>query len=162
MNIDFTTYLYNFNSNIFGMFKDRFMIKGIPIIILSILLTIGCKNSKDKPGTGPLSKIEFKETRYDFGTIPYESDGTCKFEFINISEVPLVINMVKASCGCTSPEWTKDPFEPGKGGVIKITYNTKIKGIFRKSITVYSNAKNSPVVLFIKGEVTPEKSTLKK
>ena len=138
------------------------MIKFIPITILVISLTAACKNSTVQNGSESPAQIEFKETIYDFGTIPYGSDGTCKFEFINSSEVPLVINMVKTSCGCTSPKWPKDPCESGKGGIIKITYNTSIKGTFRKSITVYSNAKNSPLYLIIKGEVLAEKTNEKK
>ena len=134
------------------------MIKFIPIAILLILLTVTCKNSTNKTVTEPQSQIEFKETTYNYGSIPYLSDGTCKFEFINTSDVPLVINNVKTSCGCTSPEWPTDPSESGKVGIIKIKYDTRIKGRFRKSITIYSNAKNSPVSLLIKGEVLAEKS----
>lgn len=131
--------------------------KIIPIAILLILLTVSCKNSTNKTVREPQSQIEFKETTYNYGTIPYLGDGTCKFEFINSSDVPLVINNVKTSCGCTSPEWPTDPCEPGTGGIIKIKYDTRIKGRFRKSITIYSNAMNSPVNLFISGEVSAEK-----
>jgi len=62
---------------------------------------------------------------------------------------------VGASCGCTVPDWPKDPILPGKTGVIKVTYNTAIIGVFNKSITVYSNAANNPVGLIIKGNVNP-------
>jgi hypothetical protein len=76
---------------------------------------------------------------------------------MNHSKVPLVINTVKTSCGCTDPEWPKEPVWPGEKGIIRVTYNTSIKGAFRKSITVYSNARNSPSKLFITGEVTFDK-----
>lgn len=133
------------------------MIKFNPIAILLILLTVSCKNPTNKTVTEPQSQIEFKQMTYDYGTIPYLGDGTCKFEFINTSDVPLVINNVKTSCGCTSPEWPTDPCEPGSGGTIKIKYDTRIKGRFKKSITIYSNAKNSPVNLIISGEVSSDK-----
>ena len=65
----------------------------------------------------------------------------------------MILSNVKSSCGCTIPEWTKEPIMPKASGVIKVKYNTTRVGTFQKSITVYSNAKNSPVVLTIKGEV---------
>ena len=61
---------------------------------------------------------------------------------------------MKASCGCTIPEWEKSPILPGKTGKIKVGYNTNIKGNFRKSIEVYSNdPKKGRTILFIQGNV---------
>ena len=65
-----------------------------------------------------------------------------------------MLNDVKASCGCTVPDWTRTPVAPKEKGTIKVTYNTNNVGAFTKSITVNSNAINSPVVLTIKGIVT--------
>ncbi|MDP5140292.1 MAG: DUF1573 domain-containing protein [Spirosomaceae bacterium] len=62
-----------------------------------------------------------------------------------------------ASCGCTTPEWKKDPIMPGATAVIKVGYNTSGRpGNFTKTITVTSNAENATVVLTIKGGVTPK------
>ena len=99
--------------------------------------------------------IEFAEKTWDFGTIK-EEDGsvTHTFEFTNIGESTLILNNVKASCGCTTPKWTKEPVAPGAKGVVNVTYNTKGRpGNFTKTITVTSNAGKS--VLTIKGEVIP-------
>ena len=66
----------------------------------------------------------------------------------------IVLTRVIASCGCTTPEWTKEPIAPGKTGDIKITYNPKDRpGPFVKTISVYSNGKTGSFILTIRGEV---------
>jgi len=99
--------------------------------------------------------IEFKETVYDFGTFS-ESEGFVShtFTFTNKGNAPLVVNDVKPSCGCTSPEWTMNPVAPGKSGTIKVTYNASGRPYqFEKTITVKSNSKDGNVILTIKGIV---------
>ncbi len=112
-------------------------------------------------GKEQLSSIEFEEKSHDYGNIEYESDGTCSFSFTNTSRVPLVINRVITSCGCTSPQWPREPIKKGNKGEIGVTYNTRITGNFRKVITVYSNAENSPHKLIIEGNVEKDKETAK-
>jgi hypothetical protein len=80
-------------------------------------------------------------------------DGTCEFIFKNTGKDPLVLKNVRSSCGCTIPQWPKEPIKKGEQGKIKVRYNTRITGTFSKSISVYSNAGNMPVVLVIKGKV---------
>ena len=109
--------------------------------------------AQDKPAT-PQDSIVFASTTHDYGTIVQASDGSCIFAFTNKGKAPIVLNDVKASCGCTVPEWTRTPVAPGEKGSIKVTYNTNNIGAFTKSITVNSNAINSPLVLIIKGTVT--------
>lgn len=101
--------------------------------------------------------INFEVKTYDFGKIN-EGDGKVSFtfNFTNSGKTPLVINRVQASCGCTTPEWTKAPIEPGKKGSVTATYNPEGRpGIFTKSITVFSNSSEETVTLIIKGEVIP-------
>ncbi|HEY5589384.1 MAG TPA: DUF1573 domain-containing protein [Paludibacter sp.] len=98
--------------------------------------------------------IIFTELIHDYGTIDVGSPGHCEFKFTNGMKTPLIVSNVKPSCGCTVADWTKEPILPGKTGVIKLNYNTKIPGTFSKTITVNSNAKNSTVILQIKGNVT--------
>ena len=100
--------------------------------------------------------IKFVKTMYDYGTIVQGSDGGCEFKFTNKGKLPLVLSNVKASCGCTVPEWPKEPILPGKSSSIKVKYNTNNQGNFNKSITVNSNALNNTVILQIKGNVTPK------
>lgn len=100
-------------------------------------------------------KIAFNEKKHDFGVIS-EKGGNVSFDFIltNHSDEPLLINNVKASCGCTTPSWTKTPVEPKKSGTITVSYNpSRQRGSFLKSITVYTNLE-TPITLQISGEVT--------
>lgn len=102
--------------------------------------------------------ITFEEKTFDFGKVN-EEDGkiTHVFDFVNKGNSPLVINRVQASCGCTTPTWTKEPIEPGKKGSISVTYNPQGRpGAFTKSITVYSNASEDQFILTIHGEVIPK------
>ncbi|MFA5045120.1 MAG: DUF1573 domain-containing protein [Paludibacter sp.] len=102
--------------------------------------------------------INFKVTNHDFGKIN-ESAGpaTFIFDFTNTGKATLVINRVQASCGCTTPSYTKEPVEAGKKGEITVTYNPAGRpGAFTKTITVYSNDSTEQKVLIIKGEVIPK------
>jgi len=131
----------------------------LSFLIISIFLLCSCNSVKKDPSKNTSgSIIEFEATTFDFGKIAFGSDGSCVFRFTNTSETPLMINKVRTSCGCTNPSWYKDPVEQGKSGEIFIKYNTQIPGKFQKSITVFSNAVNSPVKLLIKGEVEPDPS----
>ena len=108
------------------------------------------------------SKIEFEKTTHDYGTFKEESGiQTYTFKFTNKGNIPLILNNVQPSCGCTTPEWIRKPIAPNEEGYIKVSYDPKNRpGVFNKSIRVISNAENSNVVLFIKGEVTPREKTL--
>ncbi len=118
-------------------------------IILLIVLFTGLQGfSQEKQ-----AKIEFKQTEIDYGTIDKNSDGTKVFEFTNTGDAPLIINRVKSSCGCTVPSKPTKPIMPGQSDKIVVKYNTHRTGPFRKTITVYSNAKNNVVILKIKGKV---------
>jgi len=122
-------------------------------LILAIIFAGACKNSGKKIETVIPAQMDFKETTFNFGAIPNGSEQKCSFEFQNTSKVPLVISTVIESCGCTISKWPKKPIRPGKSGIIEIKYKPAGAGLFRKSISVFSNAKNSPVHLYIKGEI---------
>ncbi len=102
--------------------------------------------------------ITFKKTEHDFGKI-HEEDGRVSvvFEFQNQGMSPLVLSNVRASCGCTTPTWTKEPVEPGQTGSITVTYNPNGRpGRFQKTVTITSNATEPTVKVYIKGEVIPK------
>jgi hypothetical protein len=108
------------------------------------------------------ANLSFDFLVHDFGKIQ-EADGpvTVNFQFTNTGSQPLLIKQVHASCGCTSPEWSREPVLPGKTGFVSATYNPKSRpGPFNKTITVTSNAANPTVVLTIKGDVEPKPQTL--
>ena len=104
--------------------------------------------------TGP--KIEFKEETINYGEVEKgKDDGIRVFEFTNTGDAPLLIKNAKSSCGCTVPEWPKEPIAPGGNGKIKVQYNMN-PGPISKTITIESNATNKPngmIPLRIKGTV---------
>lgn len=104
--------------------------------------------------------ITFSKTEHDFGKIN-EEDGrvSVMFEFKNEGMAPLVLSNVRASCGCTTPTWTKEPVEPGKTGSITVTYNPNGRpGRFQKTVTITSNASEPTKKVYIKGEVIPKQA----
>lgn len=130
-------------------------------IILSLLvISLGAINvfSQEEINTNQDTKnmpeIYFKNTTHDYGTIEKNANGICEFTFKNTGKEPLLLTNVRASCGCTTPTWPKEPIKKGKKGTIIVKYNTRIIGGFTKFITVYSNAKTTPVKLKITGKVT--------
>jgi len=108
------------------------------------------------------SRIAFEKLQHNFGTFKEELGvQSVAFNFKNDGAVPLILNNVQASCGCTTPEWTREPVAPGAKGVIKVSYDPKNRpGVFNKTIRVSSNAENADVVLTILGEVTPRARTI--
>lgn len=99
--------------------------------------------------------LKFNKEVHDFGKVSEGPLATYSFEVTNTGTAPVVISNAAASCGCTTPEWSKDPIMPGAKSTIKVGYNTSGRpGSFTKTITVTSNAENATVILTIKGEVT--------
>ncbi|MBG0859880.1 MAG: DUF1573 domain-containing protein [Bacteroidales bacterium] len=108
----------------------------------------------------PLMRISAGE--HDFGKFKEEA-GKQTFDFIvsNNGNAPLMIQNIVASCGCTTPEWTKEPIPAGGKGIITAIYDPKDRpGKFEKSLSVYTNSKPEVVLLKIKGEVIPREKTI--
>lgn len=111
----------------------------------------------DPKVVGSGAKIEFTQDVYDYGEVKYGGDGYCTFTFKNTGDAPLVLGNVKGSCSCTVPEWPKTPIAPGETGELKVKYNTQNPGAINKSVTINSNAVNTPVkIIRIKGNVLPK------
>lgn len=105
-----------------------------------------------------IEDLNFSEITHDFGNIQ-EEDGpvTHEFVFTNNSDKPVKILNVRASCGCTTPDWSKEPVAPGENGFIQAQYNPKNRpGSFSKSLTITTDLEDLVVRLFIKGNVTPK------
>jgi hypothetical protein len=103
-----------------------------------------------------LPKIKFVEETHDFGNIKEGTQATYEFKFTNTGNAPLILESVQASCGCTTPEWSKDPIAPGQTGKVIATFNSSGRpGTFVKTITVkYNGAVESNTnYLTIKGSV---------
>jgi hypothetical protein len=109
-----------------------------------------------------ITTLKFSETQHDFGVFREEA-GRQTFNFIvtNTGNQPLVIQKVTASCGCTTPEWTRQPIAPGDQGKVTAIYDPANRpGVFDKTLTVYTNTKSASTTLTIKGEVTPREKTV--
>ncbi len=122
--------------------------------LVAAMVTANAQNTAVQAG----AKIEFSKETHDYGNIKYDGEPYCSFEFKNTGDQPLIISNAKGSCGCTVPEWPKEPIAPGAKGSIRVKYDTKRPGPINKSVTINSNAVNVEggiSVLRIKGEVGP-------
>lgn len=116
--------------------------------------TVASAQAEGDKQNGP--QIKFEKESHDFGKINEGVVAEYDFKFTNTGTAPLILTNVRPSCGCTTPDWPKDPIQPGKSSVIKVKYNSVNRpGAFHKSITVTSNIGEESKVLFIKGDVTP-------
>lgn len=124
------------------------------VFLLSLLLSIvGIANAQTAAVATPtVEVVQLKETSHDFGKIPQGRPANYTFEIVNIGKEPLKLDNVQASCGCTTPEWSKDPIAPGQTSKILVGYNAYAEGYFEKTITVQYNQGQSKL-LTIKGTV---------
>ncbi len=100
-----------------------------------------------------LAAFAWVTTAHDFGKIKANVPVTHEFKFTNTGKVPLIITNAQASCGCTTPVWTRDPIAPGGTGYVKATFNAASLGAFNKTVTVTANVDPGFVQLNLKGEV---------
>ena len=108
------------------------------------------------------AEIKFEETTHDFGKLKQYGNATTEFAFKNTGNSPLIISNARGSCGCTVPTWPREPIAPGASAVIKVKYDSKRIGPINKTVTITSNASNSPsIVIRIKGNIdaAPKEST---
>jgi hypothetical protein len=102
------------------------------------------------------SPVEFKTTKHSFGNIKQGVPVTTEFAFTNISAKPAIVEVATAECGCTSPEYPKEPIMKGKTSVIKVTFNAANPGHFEKNVTVKFANVSQPVTLKIDGDVVTQ------
>jgi hypothetical protein len=103
----------------------------------------------------PAPVISFPADKHEFGAVPQGTPVTHEFSFKNTGAVPLVLSNVSTECGCTTPEWPKEPIAPNATAKIKVIYNAANLGDFTKRVTVMSNASVPQIILTIHGEVKP-------
>jgi hypothetical protein len=138
------------------MRKLLYTISSAFIVIAFSISTISAQENKK-------ISIEFNKTVHDFGDININSGAhSYSFIFRNISDQPVVIQTVISSCGCTTPEWTRNPVQPGEKGKINVTFlNDQGPYPFDKSLTVYVTGSSRPIILRIKGVVNQRPKTAK-
>ncbi|WP_192348018.1 DUF1573 domain-containing protein [Algoriphagus sp. Y33] len=104
-----------------------------------------------------LGAFGFPEMEYDFGTVKEGQVVEHLFKFTNNGQAPLVISNITASCGCTSPDWTKTPVKPGEEGFVKVVFNSANKsGAQAPTVSIQANTNPNVTRLRLKGTVTPK------
>ena len=119
---------------------------------LAVLAANAQTPAKPVGGNGPMLSVD-KES-HDYGTIPQGANGTCEFLVTNTGDQPLIITQCQGSCGCTVPKCDTAPIKPGEKSTITVKYDTNRVGPINKSVTITSNATNTPSkIITIKGTV---------
>lgn len=153
-------------------------LKHLVTILLPLVLTLpSCKDDTGKDANGKLATdlinnpasandkgqkevpvFSFEETQFHFGEIKSGDIVTHDFKFKNTGNAPLVINSASGSCGCTIPEYSKDPIPQGKEGIIKVKFDSHNKsGMVAKTVTILANTIPNTKVLTISAEVITQK-----
>ena len=125
------------------------------MIITLLCLTIGTAAARAQTTvTTEAGKFAFKEETHDYGEVPEGPAAEYDFVFKNKGDRPIIITEAHGSCGCTIPEWPKEPVLPGKKGIIHVKYNTQGRpGPISKEIYISSNAEQQNMTLHIRGTV---------
>lgn len=122
-------------------------------------VTPATQNSSSK-ATGKVTSIKFDEMSYDWGKLKEGDKMTHIFKFKNVGNEDLIISDARGSCGCTVPEWPKEPIKAGKTGEIKVIFDSAHKnGPQSKTVTLTANTDPANVVLMIKGIVDAKEET---
>lgn len=126
-------------------------------LFLSLVMLVFAASTSMAQDAAPLTggpQISVDKDVHDYGTIKQGANGTCEFTITNTGSEPLIISRAKGSCGCTVPDWPKEPIMPGTTAVMSVKYDTKRVGPINKSVTITSNATgNESKVVRIKGNI---------
>ena len=141
-------------------------------LTLSLFLCIAFANAQENKMSAPATNIpatavdknapelKFDIETYDFGTIKQGDKVTHDFDFVNTGKEPLVISQATGSCGCTVPQWPKEPVAKGSKATIHVEFNSTGKmGMQDKTVTITSNSKSGQKVLHLKGNVEAPTTT---
>ena len=118
-------------------------------------------NAEPAVPAGPITSVEFTDIEYDFGTVMEGEKVVYEYKFKNTGKEPLIISNAKGSCGCTVPDWPREPIAPGAENVIKVQFDSKNKGkvgggLQSKRVTITANTDPVNTYLTIKGKVDKE------
>lgn len=136
--------------------------KKLVLSLATVVATALFVNAQDSPlPAAGGAEIDFEKEVHDYGTMKQYGDASCEFTFTNTGTAPLIISNAKGSCGCTVPQWPREPIAPGASNTIKVKYDSKRVGPINKSVTITSNASSPTTVLRIKGliEAAPKEQT---
>jgi hypothetical protein len=128
------------------------MKKSVLSFIAIFIAFVAVAQTEVQVQSGP--QLSLDKDIHDYGTILQNGDGLCQFTVTNEGNEPLIISNAKGSCGCTVPKWSNEPIMPGETTIIDVKYATNRIGPINKSVTITSNAVNTPTkVIRIKGKV---------
>ncbi len=132
--------------------------KAIKISMFALALGLMSFTSTPVQNNGTVKEVTagglvWKAEVIEVGEIPQGTPKTIEFEFKNNTDKDVLITNVKPACGCTAADYTKTAIAPGKSGYVKATYNAAAAGVFNKSVTVTTNAEETPKTLVFKGTV---------
>ncbi|AQG82177.1 DUF1573 domain-containing protein [Spirosoma montaniterrae] len=138
------------------------------LLLLGGLTLVGCDNRQQGESaqatiSDKLPKITFAEKGiYDFGNMIEGDTAEHVFKFTNTGKFPLIINNITASCGCTTPEWPREPVAPGESSSVKVRFNSRGKmGQQNKTITIFANTDPAMTDLQFKAMVNPRPDSVK-
>ena len=141
-----------------NLYKFAFIIPamvGLSLMSYSFAANKSQETAKEQQDAKNVKEITVNKSVHDFGTIG-EDAGTVTAVFVitNNTDAPIALTNVRATCGCTTPSWTKEPIEPGKTGEVTATYEPKGRpGPFDKTITVTTSGNPERLTMRIKGTV---------
>ena len=141
-------------------------------LTLALFLCIAFSNAQDNKMSAPATNVpatavdknapdlKFDIETYDFGTIKQGDKVTHDFDFVNTGKEHLVISQATGSCGCTVPQWPKEPVTKGSKSTIHVEFNSTGKmGMQDKTVTITSNSKSGQKILHLKGNVEAPSTT---
>jgi hypothetical protein len=142
------------------------------VTLLALALVFaGCRKKGELPDAMKMdakllkdtTEVKFTESEFNFGDIPNNDTFVHMFEFTNVGKHEFIIARAVGSCGCTVPEYPKDPIAPGASGKVRVRFDSHGKhGNFTKTVTLTCNTANRQEVLYIKGNVIDADSTATK
>jgi hypothetical protein len=113
-------------------------------------------DSKSDLPVGPIATIEFEEMVYDFGSVEEGTKVSQIFTFTNTSDEPLILLNAQGSCGCTVPQWPREPIAPGETASILVEFNSRGKrGVRNQKVTLTANTEPAQTFIYLKGKVLP-------
>ncbi len=104
----------------------------------------------------PLTNVALSEAQFDFGKMKKGDQKEHVYEVTNTGENPLIISQVKPGCGCTVPDFTREPILPGKKGMVTLKFDSSnFDGLVSKSAEVYANVEKSPIIISFSADIQP-------
>lgn len=145
------------------------MKKSILVLAMASLVAVACQKKEETTAQSvetasveevvektAVTSLALSENHHNFGAIKKGETVQHTYEITNTGDNPLVISDVKPACGCTAPEFTKDPILPGQKGKIVLSFDsTNFDGLVNKQASVYANVEQSPIMLTFSAEVQP-------